>query len=192
MGRVSPLLNGASRWLDRGLQLVTLTLMIALALVVIVAVAFRYSGHSLIWYDELASLMLAWLTFLGAALAALRNAHLGFNGLLYALPMGPRIGLFVLVEILFFATFAVIGWAGYRILDIFGGESLISLPFISRSVAQSVLPIGAGLVLLARAVSLAERLEELRLGLDPEEKEIRQEIARAGGDPAHGGRKGKS
>ena len=50
--------------------------MIALAVEVTVGVVFRYSGHSLVWYDEVASMLLAWLTFYGSALAvAEARAH---------------------------------------------------------------------------------------------------------------------
>ena len=34
-------------------------------------------GQSLTWYDEVASHLLAWLTFYGAALASVKRAHIG-------------------------------------------------------------------------------------------------------------------
>ena len=40
-------------------------------IIVVVAVVYRKIGHSLVWYDEGASIVLAWLTYYGAALAAL-------------------------------------------------------------------------------------------------------------------------
>ena len=133
-----------------------------LAGVVLLGVAFRYSGHSLIWYDEIASVLLAWITFAGAALATLRNAHLGFSGLLFGIARPGRICLFVTVEVVFLAVFVVIGWAGWAILDIFGGETLISVRFLSRSVVQSILPVSAGVIVLARILTLPERYRDVR------------------------------
>ena len=54
--------------------------MIGLAVVVVLAVVFRKAGASLVWYDEVAAIMLAWLTYYGAALAALQARALGFPG----------------------------------------------------------------------------------------------------------------
>ncbi|MEF2553518.1 TRAP transporter small permease subunit [Aurantimonas sp. A2-1-M11] len=168
-----------ARWLDVSLQAVTIFLLVCLALVVLLGVAYRYSGNSLIWYDEVASVLLAWITFTGAALATMRNAHLSFSGLLYSLPPTGRLLLFALVELIFLTVFAVIGWAGWAILDIFGNETLISVRFVSRSFVQAILPVSAGLIILGRLLTLAERYADAKEGLDPEDREIAAEIARA-------------
>jgi len=52
--------------------------MVTLSVVVIVAVCYRIAGDSLSWYDEVASILLAWITYYGAALAALQRKHVGF------------------------------------------------------------------------------------------------------------------
>lgn len=168
-----------SRLFDLALQIVTLTLLMVLTCVVLLGVTFRYSGNSLIWYDEAASLLLAWITFLGAALAMNRNAHLGFNGLMFGLPLPGRLGLFWTVEAIVIATFLVIGWAGWALLEVFGNARLTSLRFLERSVVQSVLPISAVLVVIARLLTLPERLRNVRSGIDPDMAEIQEEIARA-------------
>ena len=61
------------RFRDRyalALEWVVMFLMVALALEVVAGVVFRAVGHSLVWYDEVASVLLAWLTFYGSALAS--------------------------------------------------------------------------------------------------------------------------
>ena len=70
-------LTKARTGLRKLLEGLVLFLMVSLALVVIVGVVFRKSGASLVWYDEVASILLAWLTYYGAALAALHRAHIG-------------------------------------------------------------------------------------------------------------------
>lgn len=168
-----------ARALDIALQALALTLLITLAVVVLMGVVWRYSGASLIWYDEVASLLLAWLTFVGAALAALRNAHLNFTALLLVMPAPVRMALFALVEAIFVATFAAIAWAGWSLLAFFGDETLTTLRWFPRAVAQGVLPVAAVVTIVARLLTLAERWADMRRGLDPEFEEIAHEIARA-------------
>jgi TRAP-type C4-dicarboxylate transport system permease small subunit len=79
------------RILERLLESVCVLLMVGLAVVVVLAVIFRKAGASLVWYDEVAAIMLVWLTYYGAALAALRRAHLGFPTLIEASPRGLRV-----------------------------------------------------------------------------------------------------
>jgi len=165
--------------LDRVLQVLTVSLLLALTATVLLGVVFRYSGNSLIWYDELAAMLLAWITFSGAALAMLRNAHMGFSGLQHALPQPYRDVLFWFLEVLVLVILGITAWAGWAILAIFGNESLTSLPFLQRSLVQSVLPIGAALMILARLLTMVERLADHRAGLDAEAVEIKTEIQRA-------------
>ena len=64
--------------------------MVVLAVEVTLGVVFRAFGHSLIWYDEVASVLLAWLTFYGSALASVKRAHIGCPELVDALPWRAR------------------------------------------------------------------------------------------------------
>ena len=168
-----------TRLLDLGLQVFTIALIVVLACVVLLGVAFRYSGNSLIWYDEVAAVLLAWITFSGAAFAVLRNAHLGFSGLLHGMPPKVRSVVFWIGEAIFFVSLAAIGWAGWAILDIFGSETMTTLRFVPRSVVQSIIPVSAGFMILGRLLTLPERLADVRAGLDPETREIQHEITRA-------------
>jgi TRAP-type C4-dicarboxylate transport system permease small subunit len=73
------------RLLRTFLEYLVLALMAALALVVVVGVVFRLMGASLVWYDEVASILLVWLTYYGASLAALERSHIGFPNLVRTL-----------------------------------------------------------------------------------------------------------
>ena len=117
--------------------------MSALAIVVVVGVVFRKSGASLIWYDEIASILLAWLTYYGAALAALNRAHIGMPTLVERLNGVPRTIVILFGEVCTIAFFGVLAWAGIRVLSVLGGTTLVSLPSVPMSLAQSVIPIGA-------------------------------------------------
>ncbi|HMB77205.1 MAG TPA: TRAP transporter small permease subunit, partial [Kiloniellaceae bacterium] len=71
-------MSGLRRGLEVTLQTVLFSLVVSLTAVVVIAVVYRKLGASLAWYDEVASILLAWVTYYGAALAALNRGHIGF------------------------------------------------------------------------------------------------------------------
>lgn len=152
-------------FLERLLEIVCIVLMVGLAIVVVVAVIFRTLGSSLTWYDEIAAIMLAWLTYYGAALAALRRAHLGFPGLYSASPPALRLPMLVIGEVLFVGFFLVLAWYGWQVIVLLYGDTLVSVPWILVSFTQSVIPLGCGLITLCQLVTLPERLHEAWLGI---------------------------
>ena len=141
-----------------GLLLVTLTA------IVVVAVVYRRLGHSLVWYDEVASVLLAWLTYYGAALAALKRAHIGFSGLVDSFAPRLRLAVVLFGEACVIAFFALLAWTGWQLLQVLQGLHLISLPWVPVQLTQSVIPIGAGLFLIAQLLSLPEVLRRARHG----------------------------
>ncbi|MEQ9347893.1 MAG: TRAP transporter small permease subunit [Thalassospira sp.] len=169
----------------RSLEVFTMTLITLLALIVIVAVIFRYSGNSLVWYDEVASVMLAWITYYGAALAAVRRSHLSFSGVLLALPLTMRKIVFLIGEAIVIAMFAAMAWAGWFVLQIMGGETLISLPWVGLQFTQSVIPIGCALFVIGQLLSFPEAWHRMVTALDVETEDMNHEIAKAtqGGAP---------
>jgi TRAP-type transport system small permease protein len=146
----------------RFLEAITIVLMIALALEVTIGVIFRYAGYALVWYDEVASILLAWVTYYGSALAALRRAHLGVPELVRLLPPGLRVAVALFAEACVFAFFAVLAWVGYSVLEVLVTDHLVSIPQISVAYTQSVIPISAVLFIVAEALVLPEVLREAR------------------------------
>ncbi|MFQ5739539.1 MAG: TRAP transporter small permease [Acidobacteriota bacterium] len=147
------------------LEWTVIGLMGALALVVVAGVVFRKVGAALVWYDEGASVLLAWLTYFGAALAASKQAHIGFPGLVAKLSLKWRLAVVVCREILVLAFLGVVAWSGWRVLSALEGETLVSLPWMPASVAHSVIPIGAILFILAQLLAFPGRVRrELETG----------------------------
>jgi TRAP-type C4-dicarboxylate transport system permease small subunit len=159
------------RVLERLLEGVCMLLMVGLAVVVVVAVVYRYGGASLVWYDEMAAIMLAWLTYYGAALAALRRAHLGFPGVFDASPTAVRIAMLIVSETMVIGFFLVIAWYGWDVIVILAGGSLTSLPWVSVSFTQSVIPIGCALIAIAELLTIPERWREVRRHVQAEQHE---------------------
>jgi TRAP-type C4-dicarboxylate transport system permease small subunit len=141
---------------NKGLELIVLLLMAIQVVVVVLGVTFRYMGNSLVWYDELASILLAWLTYFGAALAALQRSHIGFPGLMKSLSTNWRLPLYVLGEILVIGFFAVTFWYGYVVLGVMEDEYLITLPFVPTALVQSIIPMGAALFIVAELLSIGD------------------------------------
>lgn len=133
-----------------------LTLMTALALVVIVGVGFRKAGAALVWYDEVASILLAWLTYYGASFAALKRAHIGFPKLVQSVRPALRRRLVIARELVVVGFFVLVAWAGWQVLQILQGIYLTSLPSVPARLTQSVIPISAVLFIVAELLSLAE------------------------------------
>src|SRR5438477_4668755 len=136
------------------LEWVVIALMVILATEVTVGVIFRGIGRSLIWYDEIASVLLAWLTFYGSALASVKRAHIGCPELVERLPWRARRAVTIAAQVLVIAFFALLGGVGVWITPILATDSLVSLPWIPMSVVQSVIPISAVLIIDAELMHL--------------------------------------
>jgi TRAP-type C4-dicarboxylate transport system permease small subunit len=146
------------------LEAITIFLMVSLALVVLIAVAYRLGGHSLTWYDEVAAIQLAWLTYYAGALAALKRAHIGVTGIVNAMPPAVRVPVVLLAECIVIGFFALMGWLGIEVLQVLEGDTLISLPEVPTTLTQSVIPIGAALFIIAQILSFPEILDNARKG----------------------------
>jgi TRAP-type C4-dicarboxylate transport system permease small subunit len=153
------------RYLDHALAWILITLMVVLTIVVIVAVIYRKGGASLSWYDEVASVLLAWITYYGSALAALRRGLIGFDGVLLALPLRWRAVSVIIAERLVISFFVIMAWAGWKILLVLQGSTLVSLTWVPVQLTQSVIPIGAVLFIIAELLSLPDYWEKVKAGV---------------------------
>lgn len=152
------------RGYERALGWVVIALMAALAIEVTIGVVFRTVGMSLAWYDEVASILLAWLTYYGSALAATKRGHISCPELVAMFPPAVRLPLALLAETLVFAFFILLAYTGWSILDVLATDHLVSLPEISVKYVQSVIPISAVLILIAEALNVPAVFAEARHG----------------------------
>jgi len=149
------------RILEAVLGFFSVFLIVALTLLVIVAVVARELGAAFSWYDEVATILLAWITYYGSAYAALKRGHLGSPEAMMALPVGLRLPLFVLAEILVVGFFAVLAWMGWQVVVLLEGDKLVSLPWVPVQFTQSVIPIGAALFILCQLLTVADEWRAL-------------------------------
>src|SRR3954462_14142482 len=143
------------RWrYERLLEWLVIGVMASLAVEVTLGVAYRTFGASLVWYDEVASILLAWLTFYGSALASTKRAHIGCPELMALLPPKAKLVMRIVAEVLTIGFFILMGWTGYEVLGVLATDNLVSLPWVKVSWVQSVLPISAVLIVAAELVTM--------------------------------------
>jgi TRAP-type C4-dicarboxylate transport system permease small subunit len=138
------------------LELITMSLMIALASLVVIGVVFRWAGNALDWYDEVASITLAWLTYYGAALGALKRSHIGMPGIVASMPPKYRAPVVALTEVIIIGFFVLLAYYGYQVVLVLEGDALTSLPSVPMQFTQSVIPIGAVLYIIAEITNLPQ------------------------------------
>ena len=171
-------MTAASRSLEKFLEWTVIVLMISLTAVVIVAVLFRISGNSLSWYDEVAAIQLSWITYYGAALAALKRRHIGLDSVLLSIPMPFRMLGLIVAECIVIGFFLVLAWTGWEVLVVLEGEMLVSLTWVPIQFTQSVIPIGAALFVICELLSLPDYWRMTANGLSYEHAEIEEEVER--------------
>lgn len=140
----------------RILEWIVIALMAALSIEVSAGVVFRFAGHALSWYDEVASVLLAWLTFYGAALGSVRRAHIGCPELVDAMPWRWQRRTRIVAQLLVIAFFVLLGVIGARVLPVLATDDMVSLPQVPMSVVQSVIPISSLLIVVAETLRLVE------------------------------------
>ena len=151
-------LDAIRRGYERALEWLTVFLMAALAVEVTIGVIFRTAGYSLVWYDEFAAILLAWLTFYGSALASVKRAHIGCPEVMAMLPSKPKFVFRLIAEMLTIGFFLLMGWMGYQVLAVLDTDYLITMPSIPVSWVQSVVPISAVLIVAAELITLPKVL----------------------------------
>ena len=144
----------------RFLEVLVSVLMIVLFVEVTLGVVFRAIGQSLIWYDEIASVLLAWLTFYGAALGSVKRAHIGCPELVQAMPWPMRRFFNIVAQLLVIAFFVLLGLVGASIMPILATDALVSVPEIPMSIVQSVIPISSALIVIAELLHLVDLVRE--------------------------------
>lgn len=171
-----PTLSRINRLISKLLEWITISLMVLLTIIVTVAVIARLIGESFSWYDEIAAIMLAWITYYGSALAALHRRHIGFDTVLLAMPLKFRVAALLFGELIVLTFFFLMARAGLQVLEVLAGDTLISLTWIPIQFTQSVIPIGAILFMICQLLSLPGYLKLTTEGTSLEHAEIEDEV----------------
>jgi len=152
------------RQYDRVLEFILFAMMIAMATVVILGVSFRWAGHALTWYDEVASMQLAWLTYYGSAYAALKGGHISVPSILKSFPINIRKPLFFLSKLFVYGFFILLTFYGFKVMYIVQGETLTTLDWFPQPLAQSVIPIASILIIISETLNFKDSYNQMMEG----------------------------
>lgn len=124
-------------------------------------------GRSLDWPDELAPTLLVWISFVGAALAARDNEHVGFPLLVDAMPPAVAAAVRFAGTAVVVVLLAVYVWFSVPLILRTWDQTLTTVP-VSRGLLYAVLPF-ASLVMIGYALLHSPLGTRLRatLGIRP-------------------------
>jgi TRAP-type C4-dicarboxylate transport system permease small subunit len=124
---------------------------------VFASVLFRYVLNSpLTWTEELASLVFAWLTFVGAYVGFRTHSHIRIDTLTMALPGPVRQGIRRVTDAAVLLVLLIFVWQGFSLTLTTWSLEFPALQ-ISRGYLYLSLPVGACLMLVAILLSWRAR-----------------------------------
>jgi TRAP-type C4-dicarboxylate transport system permease small subunit len=155
------------RILDRTLEMLLFVTLAGMAALVAANVFCRFVlNFSLSWGDELAQVLLVWMTFLGAAVGMRDKAHYAFDYLVKSLP-GNAKRIFVLLSevIVILASIGLLYWSAKATVLI--RHWVMPAMEVSRALVYGACPVGTFFLLVYAVKNL---LDTLKAG--PREAEV--------------------
>jgi TRAP-type C4-dicarboxylate transport system permease small subunit len=126
--------------------------------IVFVSIIFRYLlNRPLAWTEELASLLFAWVTFVGAFVGFRSRTHIAIDTLVVFLPGGVRQGIARVVDVVVLGMLGLFVWQGVQLCMTTWGLEFPAME-VSRGYLYLSLPVGAALMIVA----ISERWRETR------------------------------
>jgi len=118
-----------------------------MVVVVTLGVLYRYAlDRSLVWYDEFASYILVWLTFVGAVAASWRGRQIYFELLIDRARPAVARALRVFSELCVLVFHLLMVAYGWNLMQRMGDETAVSITSIRMSWIYAVLPVSAALM----------------------------------------------
>lgn len=117
------------------------------------------------WSEEVARMLIVWLTMLGCAACLRGGSHIAVSVLVNALPDRLRHAVLWLRDFAILAAAGVLAWAGARYAQLNATQDSAALE-IPMSIAYASLSVGAALVAIQLALS---RIGREKPAVDPNE-----------------------
>lgn len=152
------ILERSLAWLDKILRWYIILLMAALVVLTFIQVVARYVMSSpFTGTDQLARICLAWVTFMGAAVAARRNTNIRIDSIDRLLPDAVRKTMFLIFDIMLLILLSVLTLKAYELTQMGSSQDIIATPF-SYAVMYASILVGSMLMLLFILIRLLHRL----------------------------------
>ncbi|MDR1934048.1 MAG: TRAP transporter small permease [Candidatus Accumulibacter sp.] len=129
--------------------------LVLLIVLVFVAALFRSSGIDITWSVDIAQMLFAWATFLGADLALHRHKHVGVDLLVNLLPNTVQRMILFVLYLLMLVFLGIIVFYGTRLCIGNYQRFLYTLP-ISYSFVTAAGPVGCLLMFITVCSHLAD------------------------------------
>jgi TRAP-type transport system small permease protein len=147
-------LQNIARWLDRLVALTMVLLLAAMLIVTSAGVFWRYGlNAALSWSEELSRFLLVWASFLGAALATYRGAHISINVVYDRLSCNTQLWLARIVDCLIVVFMGAIVVGSVKLLPLLHIRTAPTL-FITMDIPYMIIPISAGIIIFQLVVRL--------------------------------------
>jgi len=135
--------------LDRIVGGVLALILGAMTILVFASVVLRYVlNNPVTWSEELASLLFAWITFVGAFVGFRAHSHIAIDTLVVFLPKQVRQGIGRCVDVVVLLVLGLFVWQGVRLCLTTWGLEFPAME-ISRGYLYLSLPVGASLMIVA-------------------------------------------
>jgi len=137
-----------------------------MAILMAIQVIGRYALHNPPgWTEELARVAFVYATFLGAALAVARRAHLGIDLLSGLLSVRGHAALQIAWRLVACAVLAVAVYQGNLLVQRLSGQPLTSVP-ISKGFMFAAVPVGCAVVLIYELGRIVREARNIVSGTD--------------------------
>ncbi len=149
--------------LDQGIDFILAMILAAMTIIVFTQVFFRYVLNSpLSWPEEVARLMIVWLTFLGGYMALREKKHIGFN--LLVKKLSPQVQQIIIIvgKVLIIVFLLVMIKEGVLFVRKFANVPMPYTQFPIGKVAYTVFPISGVLMLLQMVQDLSQAISALK------------------------------
>ena len=154
-------------FLDRIVGGVLALILGSMTVLVFASVVLRYVLNSPVtWSEELASLLFAWLTFVGAYVGFRARSHIAIDTLVVFLPRRARCAIGRVVDVTVLCVLGLCVWQGARLCLTTWGLEFPAME-ISRGYLYLSLPLGATLMIVAIIEHWRDSRRTARAGCDP-------------------------
>ena len=144
---------------DRLLIWVLAAILGTMTCVVVASVVFRYLlNNPLAWPEELASMLFAWMTFVGAYVGIRSRTHINIDTLVIILPANIRRAISRVADIAVLMLLVLFAYQGCRLTIRMWNIEFAAME-ISRGYLYASLPVGASLMLMGLILSWRDRRE---------------------------------
>lgn len=141
------MLNQVLTMLRRAEMLAAIALLGAIVVVVFAGTVGRYSGHPLIWSDEVAQALFIWLAMLAADLTLQRAGHFRIDVLVSLLPKEAAFVLDLAIKLTIAAMLVLLVYYGTLLVGLSHPRPL-PMTGVPSSWAAAALPVAYGLMII--------------------------------------------